>query len=87
MYTWWATAAFGLEGQVRRELQTLGLDGQAETGGVRFLGTAQDGFRANLGRLTLRDQKNASKAKRGFIFLSNCCKIVLRIVSYCVIIN
>ncbi len=48
MYTWWATAAFGLEGQVRRELQALGLAGQAETGGVRFSGSAQDGLLANL---------------------------------------
>ena len=48
MNTWWATAAFGLEGQVRRELAALGLDAQAESGGVRFSGTPADGFRANL---------------------------------------
>ncbi|MGI6652634.1 MAG: THUMP domain-containing class I SAM-dependent RNA methyltransferase [Christensenellales bacterium] len=46
--TWWATAAFGLEGQVRREIEALGFSAQAESGGVRFSGTAQDAFWANL---------------------------------------
>ena len=42
--TWWAAAAFGLEGQVRREIEALGFSAQAESGGVRFSGTAQDAF-------------------------------------------
>ena len=46
--TWWATAAFGLEGQVRREIEALGFSAQAESGGVWFSGTAQDAFQANL---------------------------------------
>ena len=43
-----ATAAFGLEGLVKRELQALGIEGQCENGGVRFAGTWEQAFRANL---------------------------------------
>lgn len=43
-----ATAAFGLEGLAKRELNHLGLDAKGETGGARFTGTALDAFRANL---------------------------------------
>ena len=45
---WLATAAFGLEGVVRKELNDLGLSARAENGAVRFEGTAQDAFRAAL---------------------------------------
>lgn len=41
-----ATAAFGLEGVVKRELHDLGLDATAENGCARFSGTATDAFRA-----------------------------------------
>ena len=47
-YQWLATAAFGLEGVVRKELNDLGLSARAENGAVRFEGTAQDAFRAAL---------------------------------------
>ncbi len=43
-----ASAAFGLEGLVRRELNQLGFDAQAENGFVRFSGTLEDAYRANL---------------------------------------
>lgn len=43
-----ATAAFGLEGLVKRELQALGIEGQCENGGVRFCGTPEQAFRADL---------------------------------------
>ena len=43
-----ATAAFGLEGLVKRELNRLGLEAQAENGGARFSGSPADAFRANL---------------------------------------
>lgn len=43
-----ATAAFGLEGIVKRELRNLGIDGICENGGVRFQGTPRDAFAANL---------------------------------------
>lgn len=43
-----ATAAFGLEGLVKRELNRLGLEAQAEIGGARFSGSPADAFRANL---------------------------------------
>lgn len=43
-----ATAAFGLEGLVKRELNQLHISGTCENGGVRFSGTMQDAFRANL---------------------------------------
>lgn len=48
MYTWLATAAFGLEGIVKDELKRLGFDAKAETGGARFYGTMEDAFRTNL---------------------------------------
>ena len=43
-----ATAAFGLEGLVRRELEQLGFEAKAENGFVRFEGSLEDAFRANL---------------------------------------
>lgn len=43
-----ATAAFGLEGLVRRELNKLGLDAKGETGGARFTATPAQAFSANL---------------------------------------
>lgn len=48
MHTWLATAAFGLEGLVKQELQALGLDAKAENGGARFEGTLEDAFKTNL---------------------------------------
>ena len=45
---WIATASFGLEGVVKRELQDMSLTAQAVNGGVRFEGTAEEAFRANL---------------------------------------
>ena len=47
-YEWVATAAFGLEGIVARELCRLGIRAQAENGGARFRGTPEEAFRANL---------------------------------------
>ena len=47
-YEWIATAAFGLEGVVARELEHLGLKAKAENGGARFSGTFHDAMRANL---------------------------------------
>lgn len=46
VYTWLATAAFGLEGIVKKELNELGLEAKAENGAVRFEASAQDAFRA-----------------------------------------
>ena len=47
--TFIATAAFGLEGVVKRELQKLDFeDAKAELGGVRFTATLTDAFRACL---------------------------------------
>lgn len=43
-----ATAAFGLEGLVKRELNHLGLDARAENGGARFSGDLRQAFSANL---------------------------------------
>ena len=43
-----ATAAFGLEGLVARELARLGIEAKAENGGARFFGSFEDAFRANL---------------------------------------
>lgn len=48
MYTWLATAAFGLEGVVKDELLRLGLNAKAEVGGARFEGSVEDAFLANL---------------------------------------
>jgi putative N6-adenine-specific DNA methylase len=46
---WLATAAFGLEGVVARELRALGFaDARAENGGARFTAAPQDALRANL---------------------------------------
>jgi putative N6-adenine-specific DNA methylase len=46
---WMATAAFGLEGVVRKELNRMGFaDAQAVQGGVRFEGTPADAFKACL---------------------------------------
>ena len=47
-YEWIATAAFGLEGVVARELGRLGIEAKAENGGARFTGTPEDALRANL---------------------------------------
>ena len=47
-FEWIATAAFGLEGVVARELQRLGIEAKAENGGARFIGTPEDAQRANL---------------------------------------
>lgn len=43
-----ATAAFGLEGLVRRELNRLGLEARGETGGARFSASPVQAFTANL---------------------------------------
>ena len=43
-----ATAAFGLEGLVRRELNQLGLEAKGESGGARFSATPAQAFQANL---------------------------------------
>lgn len=43
-----ATAAFGLEGLVKRELNHLDLDARAENGGARFSGDLAQAFSANL---------------------------------------
>ena len=47
-FEWIATAAFGLEGVVSRELSRLGIEAKAENGGARFTGTFEDAMRANL---------------------------------------
>ena len=47
-FEWIATAAFGLEGVVARELNRLGIEAKAENGGARFFGTPEDAQRANL---------------------------------------
>ena len=47
-FEWIATAAFGLEGLVARELARLGIEAKAENGGARFFGSFEDAFRANL---------------------------------------
>lgn len=43
-----ATAAFGLEGIVKQELNRLHIDGKCELGGVRFTATPEQCFEANL---------------------------------------
>ena len=43
-----ATAAFGLEGIVKRELQDMGIEAAADLGCVRFSGGWEEAFRANL---------------------------------------
>ncbi len=47
-FTWIATAAFGMEGLVSRELTSLELPARAENGGARFTGSFEDAFRAQL---------------------------------------
>jgi len=47
-YEWIATAAFGLEGVVARELERLNIPARAENGGARFMATFEDAMRANL---------------------------------------
>ena len=47
-FEWIATAAFGLEGVVARELDRLGIPAKAENGGARFTATMEDAMRANL---------------------------------------
>ncbi len=47
-FEWIATAAFGLEGVVARELERLGIPAKAENGGARFSATLEDSFKANL---------------------------------------
>ena len=47
-YEWIATAAFGLEGVVARELERLNIPARAENGGARFTATFEDAMRANL---------------------------------------
>ena len=47
-FEWIATAAFGLEGVVARELDRLGIPTKAENGGARFTATFEDVMRANL---------------------------------------
>ena len=47
-FEWIATAAFGLEGVVSRELERLGIPAKAENGGARFSATLEDAMRANL---------------------------------------
>lgn len=47
-FEWIATAAFGLEGVVARELERLGIPAKAENGGARFVASVDDAFRANL---------------------------------------
>ena len=47
-FEWIATAAFGLEGIVARELERLHIPAKAENGGARFTATLEDAMRANL---------------------------------------
>ena len=47
-FEWIATAAFGLEGVVARELERMQIPAKAENGGARFTGTFEDAMRANL---------------------------------------
>ena len=47
-FEWVATAAFGLEGVVAKELRRLGIDAKAENGGARFFAGYADAMRANL---------------------------------------
>ena len=47
-FSWIATAAFGMEGLVARELAALGLPARAENGGARFLASLPDALRAQL---------------------------------------
>jgi len=47
-YEWIATAAFGLEGVVARELERLNIPARAENGGARFTASLEDAMRSNL---------------------------------------
>lgn len=47
-FTFLATAAFGLEGIVKRELNHLGYDAKADLGCVRFEGELEDAMKANM---------------------------------------
>lgn len=48
-FQWIATSAFGLEGMVAKELNTLNItDGKGEIGGARFTATPLEAFKANL---------------------------------------
>ena len=47
-FEWIATAAFGLEGVVARELERLQIPAKAENGGARFTATLEDAMRTNL---------------------------------------
>ena len=47
-YSFFASAAFGLEGLVAKELNKLGINAKAETGGARFEGTLLDAYKANI---------------------------------------
>ncbi len=47
-FEWIATAAFGLEGVVARELERLNIPARAENGGARFTATLEDAMRANM---------------------------------------
>ena len=53
-FEWIATAAFGLEGVVARELARLGLDAKAENGGARFFGWLYKGKQGGRPRLLRR---------------------------------
>ena len=48
MMEYFATAAFGLEGLVKQELNRMGMEGKCELGGVRFSATPEQCFEANL---------------------------------------
>lgn len=48
MMEWIASAAFGLEGLVKRELQGIGIEPVMAQGGVRFAGDVLSAFKANL---------------------------------------
>ena len=77
--TFFATAAFGLEGIVASELKRLGMaDVQAEIGGARFTGTMADAFLCNL-RLRCADRVLiilAEKDCRSFEELFQLVKII-----------
>ena len=49
-----ATAAFGLEGLVKKELQRLGLEAKGEPGGARFDAAPEQAFRRRKARRRLR---------------------------------
>ena len=63
---WIATASFGLEGVVKRELQDLSLTAQAVNGGVRFEGTALY-CNADMGPAEVRQYCTLDEAGRGLM--------------------